>query len=42
MAPDRLNIVTPKNVAADDTLWLLNCNHRDMERGRTTSEYARG
>jgi hypothetical protein len=42
MAPDRLYNVTLKNVAADGTLWLPNSNHRDMERGRTMREYARG
>jgi hypothetical protein len=42
MAPDRLNIITPKNVAADDTLWPLNDDHRDMVTGRTTREYASG
>ena len=42
MAPDKLNIMTLKNVAADGTRWLPNSNHRDMERGRTVREYARG
>ena len=46
MAPERLNSIAPKNVAADGTLWwllnLLNCNHRVMEVGRMTMEYARG
>jgi hypothetical protein len=42
-APERLKIMIPKNVAADGTWWwLLNANHRVMERGRTMKEYARG
>jgi hypothetical protein len=39
IAPERLNIETPKNIATEDTLIG---DHRAMERGRTTSEYARG
>ena len=42
MTPERLNIVTPKNVAADDTLWKLNVKNRSMEKGTTMMEYARG
>ena len=44
MAPDRLNIMTLKNVAADGTFDLprLNSDHRVMEMGRMTREYARG
>jgi hypothetical protein len=42
MTPERLNIVVPKNVAADDTLWRLNVKNRGMERGTTMTEYARG
>jgi hypothetical protein len=43
MAPDRLNIMTLKNVAADGTFVpRLNSDHRVTEMGRTTREYARG
>ena len=42
MAPERLKIMTPKNVAADGTEMLLKSNHRVMVRGRTIKEYARG
>jgi len=42
MAPESLCIEAPKNVAADGTCLPLNCDHRAAERGRTTTEYARG
>jgi lipopolysaccharide/colanic/teichoic acid biosynthesis glycosyltransferase len=42
MVPERLNIMTLKNVAADDTLWPWNDDHRVTETGRTIREYAMG
>jgi len=42
MAPESLYVKTPKNVAADGTCLLLNCDHRVTEIGRTTTEYASG
>jgi hypothetical protein len=42
MAPERLNIETPKNVAAEVTDLCRNCDQRATESGRTTREYARG
>ena len=42
IAPERLCIETPKNVAADEEDLLLNSNHRAMETGRMTKEYATG
>ena len=41
-APERLNRETPKNVAADGTYTLRNCNHRVTDRGRMVREYAKG
>ena len=38
MVPERLNIMTPKNVAADDALLV----HRAIETGRTMKEYVTG
>lgn len=42
VAPERWNIEEAKKVAADDTWWWLNCNHRAIVRGRTMKEYVRG
>ena len=42
MAPERLNIETPKNIAASGTLWWAASKRRDMVRGRMTREYDRG
>jgi hypothetical protein len=42
MAPERLNVETTKNVAADETCLSSNSDHRTIKNGRNTREYARG
>ena len=42
IAPERLNIETPKKVAAEGTSLSLYSVQRATERGRTTSEYESG
>ena len=42
MAPERLNIMPPKRIAAEGTLTLLNRSQRETESGITVREYASG